>query len=393
MARHILFGDEIHAVLQARDQHNVCGLVVGDEIRERNRPVHIGDRGVPNAAEVAINPPDGFFHLPTRHLVVLNALARRRRHLHERGGLGVQRTGFQEFLVRFEALEDSLGVVQPVDAEDQGFRIAQLRADLLCISVLRGGGHRLGVDGDREYTDADGATVGCSDCGGDLPHTGFAADGQAIRLARTGGCEPADVAGELEEVGCVVDGVEADHVCAQQAADQLFTPRQLAEQLRRRERNVQEEPNFQVRAHLPQNAGQQLQLVVLHPHCCTFGCAPGHLHREARVDVAVGHPPVAVEDRRHDKVVVKGPQCGVGEPFVVFAVIPLGQAHRDQCDAFVSHERVGDGGCRGPFGCRAGPADPCAFVFFEDGFQRRDQATRAWFEVLGAVGVDLNIDG
>ena len=59
--------------------------------------------------------------------------------------------------------------------------------------------------------------------------------------------------------------LEADEVRAEQALEDLPAPGELLEQLGRRERDVQEEADPQVRAQLAEHLRHQLHLVVLHP--------------------------------------------------------------------------------------------------------------------------------
>ncbi len=80
--------------------------------------------------------------------------------------------------------------------------------------------------------------------------------------------------------------VEADQIGAEQALDDLGAPRHLHEQLDRRERDVQEEPDGQVGAQHAQHLRHQLQLVVLDPHG-----GPGR----GRPRGGLGEPPVHLD--------------------------------------------------------------------------------------------------
>src|SRR5699024_8095094 len=102
----------------------------------------------------------------------------------------------------------------------------------------------------------------------------------------------------------------------EESADDLLAPRQLTEQVRAGEGDVQEEADPQVGAQLPEDARHELQLVVLHPYGGTLGGDLRDLLREEQVDVAVPGPPLTVVDGRDDEVVVQGPQGGVGETLV-----------------------------------------------------------------------------
>ena len=83
-----------------------------------------------DAAEVAVDPPDLALDPDPQRLVVLDPLPARRRDLdHDRLG-HAQRPVLEQLAERLEAELDPLRVVEPVDAQDQRLRVAQLGADL-----------------------------------------------------------------------------------------------------------------------------------------------------------------------------------------------------------------------------------------------------------------------
>ena len=62
----------------------------------------------------------------------------------------------EEFAVGLEAVGDALGVIEPVHAQQDGFRVAQVLADLL------GPGDDVGADGEfLNFGDVDGDGEGC----------------------------------------------------------------------------------------------------------------------------------------------------------------------------------------------------------------------------------------
>ena len=81
---------------------------------------------------------------------------------------------------------------------------------------------------------------------GDLAGAGFAGNLETL------------AAGEPQEVPGISLQVEADEIRAEQAAHDFFAPRQLAEEIGRGKRDVQEEPNGEIGAFLAQDAGQEL---------------------------------------------------------------------------------------------------------------------------------------
>ena len=121
---------------------------------------------------------------------------------------------------------------------------------------------------------------------------------------------------QADEVGGAAGQLEADDVRAEQALEDLAAPRQLLEQLGRRERDVQEEADAQVGPQLAEHLRDQLQLVVLHPDRGALGGHLGGLGGEPLVDPDVGVPPLAVEGRLGDHVVVERPERAVGEALV-----------------------------------------------------------------------------
>ncbi len=139
---------------------------------------------------------------------------------------------------------------------------------------------------------------------------------------------------------------------------------------------MQVEADPQVGPQLAQHRRDQLELVVLHPDDRVLGGELRGRVGESLVDRDVGLPPLAVEGRLRDEVVVERPQGGVGEALVELVVLLLGHGHRDQREAFVL-EGV-DLGAR-----VAGPADPGTAVGPHHGLERRDEPTR------GAAPADL----
>ena len=142
-------------------------------------------------------------------------------------------------------------------------------------------------------------------------------DGAGQRLGQPG--EVPGAAGELE----------TDQVGAQQALDDLGAPGQPHEQLDRRERDVQEEPDPHVGPQPAEQLRDELQLVVVHPDGRARRGEIGGRLGEPRVDLLVGLPPVAVELRFDDGIVIQRPQGLVGEALVVVVDLVAGQRDRD----------------------------------------------------------------
>ena len=131
-----------------------------------------------------------------------------------------------------------------------------------------------------------------------------------------------------DEVGSGLGELEADQVGAEQSFEDLPPPGQLLEELGRRERDVEVEADPEVRPEVAEHLGDQLELVVVHPHGALLGGELGGLLGEAPVDLDVLVPPLAVELRLGDDVVVERPQGRVGEPLVVALDLVLAHRHR-----------------------------------------------------------------
>ena len=256
---------------------------------------------------------------------------------------------------RLQPKVDALGVVEPIQPEDDMFRIAQLGPDLGgTLAHCRGLRHLLelrSVDGDRGrlemHRPAAPPQVTSPDrlCAGDAPR-------------------------RPSEVGGALSGLERDHVGAQKALDDLPSPRQTREDLDRRERDVKVEPNRCRRHHRSQHLGYELQLVVLDPGDVA---GPNDLSRRfgiSTIHCNVRAPRVSVVLGRHDGVVVERPQGAVAEPVVEAIDFFFAQRHGSLVDAVVLERwRIEVG--------NAGPADPCAVRVLQHRPQRTYQSARA----------------
>ena len=184
----------------------------------------------------------------------------------------------------------------------------------------------------------------------------------------------------------VGEALEAEEVGAEEALDQPAPPRQLREQLDRREGDVVEPADAHVGAQLAHHLRHQLQLVVVHPHRRALGGDLADRLGEAAVDPLVGDPPVAVERGRHDDVVEDRPQGVVAEALVVLGDLVLGERHRAQVHAVLVE------GLRGVTGV-AGPPDPGALPPPHDRLHGGHQPAGAAPPLHAAVGQDHPVDG
>src|SRR5215211_4338148 len=171
--------------------------------------------------------------------------------------------------------------------------------------------------------------------GADL--VGFQLPGGAqnfLRLVRTGlNLEPRPH--EPQEVLRTTRQLKAHEVGSEKPGEDLPTPGQLVEEFGRRKGDMQEEADPQIRPSFPKHVGNQLELIVLHPDRPAFLGDDCRLLGEAVVDFDVALPPVTTELGMGDHVVIKRPERGVGEAFVVVLDITGRQGHGNQLDPVV----------------------------------------------------------
>ena len=313
------------------------------------------DGVVAHLAVLAVDPAHDHLDLVPQRLVGLDPLPARARDLdedHPRSQAAV----VEQLAVSPQAVQDALGVVEPVHAQQDEARLVEglpdfPRAfpDVFTLGDLGQAGR---VNRDRERGRLD------------LARSARFVDPHGRAL---GGEADGPAAGPQEVAG-VGPALESQQVGAEQALDHLPAPRQLGEDLIAGERDVVEKADADVAAQLAQHPRHQLELVVVHPDGRPGRRLFGRRLREPPVDRHVRVPPPAMELRRGDDVVVERPQRRIAEALVVVPDLGLGQPDPDQVQA-VGLERAW-GRAR-----IARPADPHAPGLAHDGLQGGNQAT------------------
>jgi hypothetical protein len=245
----------------------------------------------------AVDPPDQLLDVASQLTVLADLAAARHGDLHERDTSAQIRAPLEQELDRTQALDDPLRVVEPVDTEEDA-AAAELGAQAAqgALGRSRAGALRkvAGVDRDRVRR-RQHPTPGQ----GDRPPL----DADVLAQARA----------RAQEVVAVRLGVEGDDIGTKQPVQHLLAPRQPAEDLRRRERHVQEEPD-RAGARTPEQTRHEHQVVVVHP----AEAASTHPDRgETLVHVPVGPPPAPLEDGLLDQPVQQRPKRPVRKAVVV----------------------------------------------------------------------------
>ena len=182
-----------------------------------------------------------------------------------------------------------------------------------------------------------------------------------------------------EAVAHVRRRVEADEVGAEQAFEQLLAPRQDAEGLERRKRDVQEKADARARHAFAQHGGHEHQLIVVDPDHVARPVHARDRVGEAAIRVFVRGPVVGVERNAIEQVVEQRPDHAVRKALVEAMDFFRGEMHRHDVLAIELRLHVDLLGGRQRGGV-AGPANPHAGPAFVRAAQAGGEAARRRFE-------------
>ncbi len=183
-------------------------------------------------------------------------------------------------------------------------------------------------------------------------------------------CGIAVALGGLGEVGHTGARLKRQHIGSQQAFDDLGAPRKPRKELYRGKRDVEVEADGDVIAQGPKHAGDELQLVILHPGNVACEEAFGSCTGIAIVYVPVRVPEAAVVGGRCQCIVVERPQGAVAEPVVEAGDLLLAQGEGPLLDPAVLER----------FGSEVGdtrPPHPRPFGVLQDGAEGAYEPARA----------------
>jgi hypothetical protein len=337
---------------------------VGDELLAVEGTIAVVDRYPLLTPVLAVDAADFAIDLALHGPILLDLVPARDDDLDQDDATDQLGMGREEALEEGHPFLDALRVVQSIGAE-------QDPAAGVSPPQLLGARHDARQPGDALETvdvdpDRDRLRAGFTSR---VPEGRGAARGIDLRVderARAG-----------DEVVPVQPDVEGDGIGGQQAAEDLLAPWQRAEDLRWRERDVQEEVDPAAKAELPQQAGDQHQVVVVDPDAGAFAGDREHDFGESSVDARVGPKVLGCEHGLPGKVVEQRPQGAIGEAVVVERYFPFAQGHAaqvdsgrgpevDRADAPLLDRRRG--GKRGSV-----PPDPGSFTSDQDRLEGIDQ--------------------
>jgi hypothetical protein len=265
----------------------------------------IPSRGPERPVDAAHQP----VHQRPEVLVSADVGAGRDRHLHQPHLLPEVRVRLQHPLVGQQPAGDALGVVQPVDPdEDPDTSVA---ANGLHLTLDRG---IVGQRGERSRVDSHGKDAEADLTLGELHPVDL------DRVAQDVGQRD----GEVAEVG---RGVKADQVGAEDALQQPPAHGQRPEQLLRGKRDMQEETDAGAGEPIAEEARQEEELVVVHPDHVAGPVVRGDDVGERLVRLDVGVPVADLEWNLFQQVVKQGPEHPVREALVEPGDLVGGERH------------------------------------------------------------------
>ena len=116
--------------------------------------MQIDEGCVPDIAVFTVETPSGGFNLVAKCAVGVDALAARRGDLHESDLARLELAVGEHLFVRLESVQNSLRVIEAIDPEHEGLRVAEFFTNLACptphLMPTCQPLDRLRIDGDRK---------------------------------------------------------------------------------------------------------------------------------------------------------------------------------------------------------------------------------------------------
>ncbi len=317
LRHHVFLGHQVHAVAQRCDQAHARHAAQAGHALSGHGAVDVAQRHPVQIAEVAVDGATQSLQLLAQVRVGVHVVARGRGDHDQRGAVLVLGVALQQLAEGAYALGDALGVVQPVDAQQQ------LAARILLAHGLVGlyGVRRAAQALELLHIDADGKGAHLQ-----LP----AMAGKTVLAQPLGFALVLQVAAEVGHVGLAL---QAHQVIREERAHQPLVVRQRGQDQRWRDGDVQEKTDALAAPQRAQLRRQRDQVVVVHPDHVVVPQQRQQLAREQPVHAAVALHVVVAKVRQVQPVVKDRPQHAVGVALVVAGEVLLGQVHRGQGDA------------------------------------------------------------
>ena len=301
LGRHELLCHEVHAVAQRGDEADARLAVDIDEHPARRRAVDVLDRHPVELAELAVDRPRQRLELLANVDIGHHALPRGRRDLRKDDLAAIVGVLLQKASERAELLRQPLGVVEPVDADEAGYR-GRLIARAL------GARFDEGVDVDA-HGEAGNRQLAIK--GPDPAVLKNAAEHAILQI--------------VDEIGDVGLRLQSDEIVGGKAAGEIPVLGDREKCLRGGNGNVQEEPDRIVDAELAQLHAEGDHVIVVHPDGIVGLQERTQRVGKALVDVEIALVVAGLELRQVEPRVKHRPQHGVGIPEIVFLVLAVAE--------------------------------------------------------------------
>src|SRR5208282_872602 len=246
-------GDQVHAIAQRRKQRHIASLVVGNQVFRFELGVQVANRDPSVRRESADYAADLFVYLAFEFGIVTKLGARRNRDQNHRHVAMRTRIPLQEALEALDSLQDALGVVEAIDAEHDSMVLVAHCAPNAHRAVANPRFGRqlfevLNRNAQWEGADLDGTPA-------EVDFVAFAVDL----------CAENFFARALEMI-YVGPRMKADQIAAEHSGQQLAPPGEDPEHLLRREGDVPEQPDRQLRTPRPNHHRRDREMEILDPH-------------------------------------------------------------------------------------------------------------------------------
>ena len=317
----VLRGDEflrhqVHPVAQRRHQPDSREPHIAGHRRPHRSLRQQPQRRPVRLPQIGVQRPRGQVQVLAQLAVTQHLLARHRRHLEQTHAPPQILMLLDQAPVPVEPLQQPLGRVEPIDAEDQllprqTFTSETGAQPLRAVRLLHLGRHpreRMRLDLDRKHPEPDPPPIE-RQRRRRHPHRA----GERHRRGR--------------KIRHVVIRLEPHQVSRQQVPHQPGDLRRRAQHIRRGERNMQEKPDRIAHPLGPQRRGQRDQVIVMHPHQVARLDQQRQLPRQPLIHRAIHPrvPPIEPHPLRHR--VQQRPQHPVGEVVVVAIMLLAGEVH------------------------------------------------------------------
>ena len=302
LRRHILLGDQVHAVVQRGNEADPRGAVEARQFCLRKTPVQIPDRNPVDLGMTPVDIADERGKLLLELAIGVDLGARGHRDLQQRDRTSQCGLELQHAIECAQAIRQAFGIVDAIDPDHQpGVLQARAQArDLQTRRRLDGAfGEALDVDPDRKRAEPGDAVRGRERIRA----------GQAQLLL--------EIIGEIRDI---LLGLEPDQVVAEHGPHQLAMMRKAHHRVADGEWGMEKETDRVIDTQTPQLAAERQVVIVVDPEHRVRPREAQHGSRHQRVDLAVRGILLDVGANQVGARMQDRPQRRIGKTLVEFLI-------------------------------------------------------------------------